>query len=502
MRRYSQMLAVVSLVVWSSSVRAQTLRAGTGPSGQPGVFRTLTATPAIAGSWALAAGAGYSWDPDVIVEGDARYQAGARFALGYSPWSFLTFSLSADGLIDAYQWSGATADSLVVGAFGNPRIGIRTGIALGAGFSLGGAFELWIPSGRGAFSVEGASLSPSADLLVSFTPERIPLGVHLDLGYRHDRSSLMLGSVAELIPEQLLLAGATSAQHHLSIDFALEYRIGRIAPYLETSASIPLGAEGGGSTSVLVGLGARAWLGPGDVAQIYLGLDFRVTDGTPTLDISNELFWTAPPLLNLQFGVVFRLPVPTTEHTPVAGVSDRTGPNDSSRPNASQLGRIAGAVRCGADACGVTTRVVVSESGASAIAPDDESGRFTTAELAAGTYTIEVTAEGRQMQRQQVEVTTGAAEVSFDLQPAGQSREGSRIQGQVTDFQGRAVPATILIPALSVEIETDAEGRFEIEADPGRYDVVVSASGYRTQHSRVQVRLQETVVMNVELRAR
>jgi hypothetical protein len=468
------------------------------------VYRTSSATPAIAGSWSIAAGASYGWDPDVLVEGDSRHRAGARLALGYSPWSFLTFSVAVDGAVDAYQWAGAAAESLVVGVFGDPRLGIRTGFDLGHGLALGGVFDLWIPSGRGAFQVVGDSLSPSILATFSFTPERFPLGLHLDFGYRHNRSLQMLGDVGQLTAEQLLLSGAVSSQHHLAVDLAVEYRLGPVAPYVELSVDVPVGGEAGDAPALLVGFGARAWLGPGDVAQLYLGMDFRAAGADATLDPAMATIVTAPPLLNVQFGVVFRLPVPrevAREAEPTAAGDEpaEAAAADEPRP----LGRIGGVVQCGGEPCGPTTRVAVARTGASPIAPDDATGRFASAELPAGSYEVEVTAEGREGRRLTVEVAPGAAaDVSIDLPPASGSAAGARVQGQVTNFQAAPVRATVLVPGLGVEIQTDEDGRFEIEAAPGRYEVVVSAEGYRTQHSRVQVRADETVVMNVELRGR
>jgi hypothetical protein len=432
------------------------------PSALPGILRVASATPARAGSLAFATGMQYGWDPNAIVEGDSRSLAGYRLALGYSPWSFLTLAVSADGILDSYQPTDSNDDdSFIVGAFGDYRIGLRTGWLLGSGFSLGGSIGLWIPSGRGVLETQSKALSPSANLVVSFSPATVPLQLHLDVGYVHDRSSHVLGDASQLAPEQLLLSGASSSEHHLSAGLGVEYRFGPVAPFVEAEVEVPFGDRTTQHAAALVGFGARLWLGPDDIFQLHLGMSFRVTDRGPTPEPLSGLFLHVPPRLNVHLGFSVRIPVhgestalihassQETDESRAPELSGSTVETSDASFSEARGGRIVGVVQCGDGSCDSSARVRVIDTDSSAIAPDEETGRFASMTLFAGDYQVEARALGYTPISERVAVTAGeATEVSFSLQRATSAR--SRIEGRVTNFRGEALQATIIIPALDV----------------------------------------------------
>lgn len=487
---------------------ASPARTGVSTTGQPGMPRTLSAVPAIRGGWHLVTTATYGWEGDVLAEGDARHLAGARFALGYSPWSFLTISLDARTGLEGYVWPEGNQDTLVLGVMGDPRLALRTGFALGAGFSLGAMAAVLFPSGWGSFNPSGSAISPTFAAMISFAPDRVPLGIHLEIAYRHDRSGELFGDREGLSRQHLLLAGVSSAYHHLELDLGVEYRIGPVAPFVELGADLPLGADGV-ETFLMLGFGARLWLGPADAVQIHLGLDLRVTPAAEVPEPAAGVYPYEPPLLSVSLGVAFRLPVARAEgaaepREPGEGgePDDRGAAGETGAPEAPERGRIVGQVRCAGGPCGLSVRVGIAGTGGSSLAPDDRTGAFRSGALAPGTYRVTASAQGYVDSTQEVVVEPGgAAAVSFDL-AAAQVVEPTRIQGVVRDFNGNPVAATVIIPVLGREIQADEQGRFEIDVEPGRHEVIVSAPGYATQHSRIDVRAHETVVMNVELRRR
>jgi hypothetical protein len=496
------LFGVLAVGLMTAEVQASPLRYGASQAAQPGVYRLLTALPSVERSWLLSVAAGYGWEADVLAQGDRRQLVMGRLGVGFAPWRFLQIAVTADGVIEGYE-EPASDGSIVVGTLGDPRVSLRTGWELGAGFSVGGLFELWIPSGRGSFNLVGDALSPAVFGLLSFAPESVPLGLHLNVGYRHDRSVHMLGDLEQLTREQLLLSGANSGEHRLTVGLAVEYRVGPVAPYIETTGELPLDGDRISHSEVLVGFGSRFYLGPQDVVQLHLGAEFAALGAVPGETPSTSTIYTSPPLVNILFGVAFRLPVRSPgqgETTVGEGCPEPQEPSEE--PASPQTGRMTGSVRCAQSSCGDAARVTIVGLGSSAFAPDEESGEFTTAELPTGTYEVVASAEGYQTQRQQVTVDADEqSTVTFDLQPRSQG-EPTGIQGRVTDFEGQGVQATIRIPALGVELSCDEDGRFETEADPGRYEVFVSARGFRTQHTQVEVPRNGVAVMNIELRSR
>lgn len=488
-------MAMIGWTLVPVGARASPFVHGSTPGAQPGVVRTLSAMPSVRGAWVVSLGGTYGWEPSVLVDDDERQLTVARLAVGYAPWPFLQIGLSIDTSLEGYAWPEPSTDTIVVGSLGDPRLSLRTGWEVGAGLSLGALVDVLFPSGAGSFNLEGDSISPSVMALFSFAPERIPIALHLNVGYAHDRSIHMIGDASALMREQLLLSGASSAAHLLDLGLALEGRIGPAALYVEGRSALTV-ADGIEHSWAVVGVGSRFYLGPEDAVQLLVGMDFQVAKAEAAPDPATATIWRAPPLLNLHVGAAFRLPV----RVGARGGAEADCPPATAAESA--LGRIAGVVRCGDATCGPTVLVRIVETGASAVAPDDETGEFTTTELPAGTYTLEATAEGAVAQSQQVVVAAGQT-VRADVALARVvARDASGIRGRITDFQGRPVQATIRIPALGLELQSGADGSFETEAEPGDYEIIVSARGYGTQHTRITVPDEGMVVMNIEMRSR
>lgn len=60
----------------------------------------------------------------------------------------------------------------------------------------------------------------------------------------------------------------------------------------------------------------------------------------------------------------------------------------------------------------------------------------------------------------------------------------------------------MLISGLDSEIDVDEQGTFEVDAEPGRYEIIISSPGYSTQHTRIEVGESGVVLMNIELQRR
>jgi hypothetical protein len=165
-------------------------------------------------------------------------------------------------------------------------------------------------------------------------------------------------------------------------------------------------------------------------------------------------------------------------------------------------GRIAGTILCGGEPCGHGARVAVLGTDTSPIAPESPDGSFSTLDVSPGTYLVRASSFGRQPVLRQVEVTSGqTTDIRFDL-PEAIITEHPQIRGHVTDYSGQPVHAVVLIPGLDLEIDVDDDGTFETDAEPGRYEIIISAPGYATQQTTIEVGEAGVVLMNIELRQR
>lgn len=488
----------VLIFTFASPARSSPLRYGLGLGGQPGVLRTLTGFPAPPGAWAISAFGSYGWQPDLLTDGDAAHETWGRLALSYSPWSFLQITASLDQNVSFYDSAGEANTGLVMGGVGDPRISLRSGWDLGSGFSLAALFNLLFPASTGVFGVSGDAISPSIDLAVTFAPEGVPLGVHLQLGYHHDRTSSLTQATDMPAAEQLALSGASASLHHLALGLGVEYRIRMFSPYLELTGDLPLDGDGLKHSSLLVGLGARLWLGPQDAIQVLAGLELRALSGEPDPLPETGRVWTVPPLVNVVVGVSVRLPI-RSERSPseTPGEPDDE-PAETPGPETMAPGRITGRVVCGSEPCEQRPTVEIAGSGASSFAVDEDDGSFTTSGLPPGTYRVIAHLPGEPDREQTVELGPGAtAAVAFEFPRVELTETG--IRGRVTDFAGEPVRASIRIPSLEIEIQANEQGHFHIPVAPGLYQVIIWARGYATQTTRVEVTRQGVVVMNIDL---
>lgn len=481
------------------SAWAQSLRTGGGVGGQPGVVRTLSGFAAVPGTWTVSAFGSYGWQPDLLIEGDAEHSTWGRLALSYAPWSFLQIAASLDQFVGLYIWPGDGNGSLVLGAVGDPRITLRSGWSLGRGFSAAAQFEVLFPTGTGAYKFDGNAISPAFDVALTFAPDRIPLGVHLQLGYHHDRTGGLAEAAGWLTEEQLALSGVTVSQHHLAYGLGLEYRIRSIAPFVELTGDVPLDTDGPAHSWLTIGFGARLWLGHQDAVQLLLALEVAALRADPDPKPAEAWVWDSPPLLNVMLGLTVRLPI--RGEAPSAGVDDQGGGEETPVVERPAPGRISGRILCGAAPCAVATSVEVIGSGASPFVVDAQQGTFITSELQPGTYRVVARSGGEEERSAEVTIPAGATVEATIVFPVA-APPASGIRGRVTDFNGVPVQARVRVPVLDQEVQTNEDGQFEVEAAPGEYQVIIWAEGYATQTTRVEVTSQGVVVMNIELRRR
>jgi uncharacterized membrane protein len=69
----------------------------------------------------------------------------------------------------------------------------------------------------------------------------------------------------------------------------------------------------------------------------------------------------------------------------------------------------------------------------------------------------------------------------------------------VRSFRGKPVSAKIRIEPGGAETATDAQGFFQVDVQPGEYEVVIEAPGFTPQRRRVNVQQRGVVVLNVDL---
>jgi hypothetical protein len=86
-----------------------------------------------------------------------------------------------------------------------------------------------------------------------------------------------------------------------------------------------------------------------------------------------------------------------------------------------------------------------------------------------------------------------------DEPPVASAPRGA-LRGLVRDFAGRALSARVAIEPGGHEARTDRDGFFELELEPGEYEVRMEAPGHAPQTRRVRVQENGVVILNADLR--
>lgn len=430
------------------------------------------------------------------------------FTIAFAPLRFLeavvAMHVTSDRSATEVGAPGQREDLMV--AVGDPEISLKGGVELGGGVSLGGLFDLRFPSGAGFFESAFSSTSFLIAALASWSPGKLPIGVHLNFGFQYDGTENLFEDPSKLKVYQLY-AAQVSSFHRLVTRLSVDYNTSYIGPFVELSLEpfMGSGAPGFGDSPGILSFGARIWPTKGKSLQLLAALDVGLTgvgSGNDTPALTGGKYAYVIPRWNLLLGLSYRFDAYAKPEVRVVSdggggaVTGESGPG--SEPT--RTGAISGVVLDEKTNKPIyNARVSVLGQEASQLAVD-ASGAFKTFQLPTGTQTVVATADGYAEVRAQVQVAPdGTAETTLKLAPRTSTTPGT-LRGTIKALVGKSPKsATILIPALDRSIEVDRSGEFTVSLNPGEYKVVVSAPGFRTQTKTIRVQEGSTVILNVEL---
>jgi hypothetical protein len=126
-----------------------------------------------------------------------------------------------------------------------------------------------------------------------------------------------------------------------------------------------------------------------------------------------------------------------------------------------------------------------------------EDGRYEFKDLPAGEMELGVSAEGWGEQTRSIDTRAGGL-LEQDLELSRALPQG-QIRGQISDFEGKPLAASIEIRPLGKRLKADDTGAFEVDVPPGDYRVVVKARGHSTQVRKARVEKNGVIVLVVNL---
>jgi hypothetical protein len=493
--------AVMSLLL-ATPARAEEPNGGN-LLGQHGVLRLSAATPLPSGYLGIGTDFQYFKASGFLAQNQDHARMINTYAINWAPWRFFEVALALHVTSDNSMTTVGTnkTEELQV-AVGDPQLVIKGGAVLGAGFALGGLLDLRFPSGAGFFEASGASTNVYFAVLATwFGGSRVPLGVHLNIGFLRDGSSNLFERPQMLTPAQLFSAQVSSFNRVVT-RLAIEYLTTYVGPFLELSLEpyVGDGAPGFGSSPGILSIGLRGWPTRSRGLQLLAAVDIGVTgvsDGTAITSAGQY----APVLSrwNLVLQAQYRFDV----FAKPAPASGRTGGGDepTSLPVAKvETGVIRGAVIDGkTDKPVWNARVTLEGEEASSLAVNPADGTFRSYKVIAGKHVLTATADGYAPAKVEVQVAAdGTAEAQFKLASRSSVVPGT-LRGTVKALTGKLRQATVLIPEVDKSISVEADGSFTISLKPGEYKIVVSAKGLRTQTKSIRIQEGSTVILNVDL---
>ncbi len=442
--------------------------------------------------------AGYGHTESVGPIKGSHVRLGGSLGVGFVPLEWLAVSARLDGRLDIHPPDPEGPDGTMVG---DPRLAVRLGRQVAKDFSVGGGVGLWIP-GANAPSLRLKAASIDMKALGAYRPNQGPLSLLGTVGFRLDNSHNSAPDLRRLRPGDRLSLSLSEFHAVLGV-LGLAYTFeDRAEVFVELSADVLIGAKAPSllKSPLRASVGGRYFLGK------MLQLEVTVTASLsqrPSLSEQAVLVPVEPRVYattGLRFGLPSRVrasqPVePTPTEEPVEAPPIQIAP-------VPQIANVAGSIL---DAGGVAlpeAHVILGVGEAKRETFTDTEGRYTFTEVPLGLASMSVSATGFVSQEWEITVVSDMPALSArNLSPAevtGLLRcltrtfgsEPLKAQIVVRDSKGKEV----------VKGESDAQGRFEIKVPEGSYQVIITASGYRSHRRNVNVSSNGVAILNVDMR--
>lgn len=470
------------MVAQSAVAEAPSL--GIGPKLLPGYERVPAPAPGARGAW-VGGNAGYAFTESQALAPGSHHRASGRLGIGVAPTPWLGLALGTHLRHDRHSDDGLGPDS---GTAIDSEVEAVAGARVAGDVLLGGGVRAHFARGD---DLTGSLTHPTLDfqLLAAYAPIDSPASVGLLAGYRHDRSGGLLARASEYRPGDRLALGVSDLDA-LLFGLATSWRLGRTELIAELGADLLVGSGAPAlhQSPLRASAGVRHSLS--DALALRMGADVSLSSRAAE---EPETLYPVEPRLRLGVGLTWRVlggQVPPPPAPPA--ILRRQPPPPPPAPSSLLVSVTTLDGHPLSDA-----QVEIVAGGRERAIPHERLGRYRLDGIRPGPLVLRVGAERLETHVREVELVPGEPlSVEVRLAPASAS---AQIRGLIRSFDGRGLRAQIRIQPLGRQLSTSADGTFLVEVPPGRYDVVVEASGHVPQRRSVEVGDDGVVILNADL---
>jgi OmpA-OmpF porin, OOP family len=477
-------------------------RLAVSPSGETGLYRLVAAESMDPGLIRLSFGLDFFAINSFIEKDDGHASIGGTLAVSASPIDYLELWLN----FRAQSNSNNLTQPNLLQSLGDWTLGIKGFYPVAKLATIGVDVQAIFLSGIGSASWDfGATNLWVRALLTSDlyrATEKIPVRLHLNLGFLLDNSDHLIGEGAELTNAERFALGISDF-NRVTLGAGIEVPVKYVTLFLEYTAEFPTGYLATPGIVVTENALRPAQALPdcdtnpfpceaNNVARpaYQRVVPQRITPGVRitaipklTLDLVAEIGITPDVGTGVLAVPPYKIALLASYPLDPFGETEQRGPPISvpvivpeAVEAAPEAGKVGGLVKNKADGTTLSGAIIrFDRAPPVATSPD---GRFTSHELAPGPVSMTVEKDGFQAATANLEVSAGdTAELDVELVPL--VREGL-FKGRVVDEKDKplaGISVSIDGPSQQ-EATTDDRGEFEAKANAGRYTITVEQEGY------------------------
>jgi hypothetical protein len=461
-------------------------RVGDAADSLPGLRRVgVIDRAAKPGEVSLAATFGYGFTEPQPNESGPHHRASGVLAGGVNATSWLAASLALAGRYDLHPKDAVGRDD---GWVFDPRLAIRSGTVLGS-IALGAELAGTLP-GSESLSTSLDAATFDGKLLLGSVGGAFTFGSFA--GFRYDRSAAAGTHAAQLRFGDRLALGLSDFNAVL-FGVGGAYRVGAALLYTEASADVLVGkgAPSFGQSPLRASIGARQFVGPGfsfeGVGDIALSSRPTITPAAPLIPVEPRFTFLLG--VRYEFGETARPKV-----TPAPPPPSVSAPVEAPKPVDTDL-EVEVTDDLGAPVKDATVEAEVGDKKIP-LQPDDD-GKYRASHVPLGRGKLSIRAPKRKTIEQPIDLKSRAPlKLQVRTEPVLPS---GQVRGLVRSYDGKAISAKVSVEPGGQQTRTDAQGFFQIDVPPGKYEVVIEAKGYALQRRSVEVEKDGVLILNADL---